>query len=120
MSILAECASGRAELDTQGRAMALQLLAQVSYGPAWRDACHSLSASDVTVRLSAAWAVLAFGNPRAEKVIDAIEKSSTPQRLTEEDILRPYRAPAPATGTPGAANPQGPLGPGGAVAPLSR
>lgn len=121
MAILGEGASGRAGFDAQSRALALQLLARTSYGPAWRDACRGLSDGDVVVRLSAAWAVLAFNNPRADKVIEAISRPDMPQMLTEEEILRPYRRPT-ATETPtGTTNPTtvpGPLVPLGPLGPL--
>ena len=123
MALLAEGASGRAGFDTQGRALALQLLARTSYGPAWRDACKGLSAGDAVVRLSAAWAVLAFNNPRADQVIEAVTRPGLQQWLTEEEILRPYSKPT-ATGSPRETmtptTPPGPLGPMGPLRPLGR
>jgi HEAT repeat protein len=112
MTVLADMASGRdsrwgPKTPPQGRALALQMLARTSYGLAWRDVCGCLDDGNADVRLSAAWAMLAFNNPRADKVIRAITRPESPQMLSEEEVLRPYRKPAQ---TPTQQGPLGPLG----------
>lgn len=94
MVVLSEVGTGRRrpfgmpEWDNQSRAFALQMLARTSYGLAWRDVCRGLSDSDPLVRLSAAWAMQSFSNPRAERVIEAIESPGRPDALTERQVLR--------------------------------
>jgi len=94
------------------RAFALQLLARASYGPAWREASACLDDGDPYVRLSAAWAMLSFHTPRAEKVFRTANSPERPKALSEREILRPK----PPAETGGAPMP-GPLTP---VAPRSR
>jgi HEAT repeat protein len=89
MATLAEIAAGRRGFDDQSRALALQMLARSAYGPAWQDVCRALGDGDALVRLSAAWAMLAFSTPRAESVLAAVRAPDRPQMLTEREVLRP-------------------------------
>jgi HEAT repeat protein len=107
MTTLAEIAAGRSGFGPGSQAMALQMLARSAYGPAWRDACSALDAGDPTVRLSAAWAMLAFNNPRAAEVIEAMSSTPRPYMLTEDEVLRPVR------------NRLEPAAPGGPLGPLN-
>jgi HEAT repeat protein len=106
MPALIEVATGkesRRRVAPGHRAFALQLLARVAYGPAWREVAGSLDDGHPYVRLSAAWAMLSFSSPRARRVLKAVTRPDSPQRLSEQDILRP----APRTEPEG--SPGGPL-----------
>jgi HEAT repeat protein len=104
-AFLAEVASGAAE--PQDRAFALQLLARAGYGPVWRQVCPSLSDSDGLVRLSAAWAMLSFHSPRAERVMKNVSAAPLPQMLTESQVLRPASETPQGPGRPGPLQPSG-------------
>jgi HEAT repeat protein len=106
MTVLSEVGTGTRRpfgmptWDNQSRAFALQMLARTSYGLAWRDVRQGLSDRDPEVRLSAAWAMQSFSNPRAERVIKAIESPQRPDALTERQVLRKSGKALP-TGQPG-------------------
>jgi len=102
-AFLAEAAGGkfgRRALEPQDRAFALQLLARSAYGPAWHEVARCLDDGDPSVRLSAAWALLSFNSPRADRVKRSIAESEDPQMLTERQVFRPSTRQEPA-GQPG-------------------
>ena len=104
-AFLAEAAGGkfgRRVLEPQDRAFALQLLARAAYGPAWHEVAACLDDGDPSVRLSAAWALLAFNSPRADRVKRSIAESKDPHLLTEREVLRPSMQREP-PGEPGGA-----------------
>ena len=114
-------------LEARDRAFILQLLARSAYGLAWQEAGTCLSESDPQIRLSAAWATLAFDTPQAQRLKRTIYDSSAEERgarpMTAGEILREHRERPRETGSGKSpeADPrdtprrQGPLGPEGPV-----